>query len=119
MTHLARESNFTKIMSKTVLLTSVCRPMGPQYGDAPSVGYELLYLPRSAPSRIGSPHRHPPGPLAADKCPRGQRIRCNYSKKLISETKACNYLTFIGEIEIWRRESESSALGGERHRYYA
>ena len=30
-------------MSKTVLLTSVCRPMGPQYGDAPSVGYELLY----------------------------------------------------------------------------
>jgi len=30
-------------MSKTVLLTSVCRPMGPQFGDAPSVGYELLY----------------------------------------------------------------------------
>jgi hypothetical protein len=30
-------------MSKTVLLTSVCRPMGPKYGDAPSVGYELLY----------------------------------------------------------------------------
>ncbi len=30
-------------MSKTVLLTSVCRPLGPEYGDAPSVGYELLY----------------------------------------------------------------------------
>jgi radical SAM superfamily enzyme YgiQ (UPF0313 family) len=30
-------------MSKTVLLTSVCRPIGPQFGDAPSVGYELLY----------------------------------------------------------------------------
>jgi radical SAM superfamily enzyme YgiQ (UPF0313 family) len=30
-------------MSKTVLLTSVCRPLGPQFGDAPSVGYELLY----------------------------------------------------------------------------
>ena len=30
-------------MTKKVLLTSVCRPMGPQYGDAPSVGYELLY----------------------------------------------------------------------------
>src|SRR6185369_7051362 len=30
-------------MSKTVLLTSVCRPLGEQYGDAPSVGYELLY----------------------------------------------------------------------------
>ncbi|MGA2176603.1 MAG: cobalamin-dependent protein [Verrucomicrobiota bacterium] len=26
-----------------VLLTSVCRPMGPKYGDAASVGYELLY----------------------------------------------------------------------------
>jgi radical SAM superfamily enzyme YgiQ (UPF0313 family) len=30
-------------MRKKVLLTSVCRPMGPKYGDAPSVGYELLY----------------------------------------------------------------------------
>lgn len=26
-----------------VLLTSVCRPIGEKYGDAPSVGYELLY----------------------------------------------------------------------------
>ena len=30
-------------MSKKVLLTTVCRPLGPKYGDAPSVGYELLY----------------------------------------------------------------------------
>jgi radical SAM superfamily enzyme YgiQ (UPF0313 family) len=30
-------------ITKKVLLTSVCRPMGPRYGDAPSVGYELLY----------------------------------------------------------------------------
>ncbi len=30
-------------MQKKVLLTSVCRPLGPEYGDAPSVGYELLY----------------------------------------------------------------------------
>jgi radical SAM superfamily enzyme YgiQ (UPF0313 family) len=30
-------------VSKKVLLTSVCRPLGPKYGDAPSVGYELLY----------------------------------------------------------------------------
>ena len=28
---------------KRVLLTSVCRPLGEKYGDAPSVGYELLY----------------------------------------------------------------------------
>jgi haloalkane dehalogenase len=26
-----------------VLLTSVCRPLGPAHGDAPSVGYELLH----------------------------------------------------------------------------
>ena len=30
-------------MRKTVLFTSVCRRPGPKYGDAPSVGYELLY----------------------------------------------------------------------------
>jgi radical SAM superfamily enzyme YgiQ (UPF0313 family) len=30
-------------MSRKILLTSVCRPLGPQFGDAPSVGYELLY----------------------------------------------------------------------------
>ena len=28
---------------KKVLLTSVCRPLGPAQGDAPSVGYELLH----------------------------------------------------------------------------
>ncbi|HEU4400786.1 MAG TPA: cobalamin-dependent protein [Candidatus Polarisedimenticolia bacterium] len=27
----------------SVLLTSVCRPLGEKYGDAPSVGYELLF----------------------------------------------------------------------------
>jgi len=27
-------------MLKKVLLTSVCRPLGPNVGDAPSVGYE-------------------------------------------------------------------------------
>jgi len=30
-------------MSRKILLTSVCRPMGPKHGDAASVGYELLY----------------------------------------------------------------------------
>ncbi|HLH56456.1 MAG TPA: hypothetical protein VKY92_22910 [Verrucomicrobiae bacterium] len=29
-------------MRQKVLLTSVCRPLGPEQGDAPSVGYELL-----------------------------------------------------------------------------
>jgi radical SAM superfamily enzyme YgiQ (UPF0313 family) len=42
-------------MSKTVLLTSVCRPMGPQNGDAPSVGYELLYRQVTRAQGIFSP----------------------------------------------------------------
>ncbi len=32
-----------KSNTKRILLTSICRPIGPEYGDAPSVGYELLY----------------------------------------------------------------------------
>jgi radical SAM superfamily enzyme YgiQ (UPF0313 family) len=28
---------------KRLLLTSVCRPLGPKHGDGPSVGYELLF----------------------------------------------------------------------------
>jgi radical SAM superfamily enzyme YgiQ (UPF0313 family) len=30
-------------MTKKVLLTSVCRPMGQKHGESPSVGYELLH----------------------------------------------------------------------------
>ena len=30
-------------MTRKVLLTSVCRPLGPRHGDAASVGYELLH----------------------------------------------------------------------------
>jgi len=32
-----------KQKSSKLLLTSVCRPLGPKYGDGQSVGYELLY----------------------------------------------------------------------------
>ena len=42
-------------MSKKVLLTSVCRPIGPQYGDAPSVGYELLHRQVTRAQGIFSP----------------------------------------------------------------
>jgi hypothetical protein len=42
-------------MNKKVLLTSVCRPMGPEYGDAPSVGYELLYRQVTRAQGIFSP----------------------------------------------------------------
>src|SRR4029079_7944541 len=42
-------------MSKKVLLTSVCRPLGPKYGDAPSVGYELLYRQVTRAQGIFSP----------------------------------------------------------------
>ena len=42
-------------MSKTVLLTSVCRPFGPAQGDAPSVGYELLFRQVTRAQGIFSP----------------------------------------------------------------
>ena len=42
-------------MSKKVLLTSVCRPLGPRYGDAPSVGYELLHSQVTRAQGIFSP----------------------------------------------------------------
>src|SRR5581483_1475576 len=42
-------------MSKTVLLTSVCRPLGPQVGDASSVGYELLHRQVTRAQGIFSP----------------------------------------------------------------
>jgi radical SAM superfamily enzyme YgiQ (UPF0313 family) len=52
---LVNDSDETKRMSKKVLLTSVCRPMGPQCGDAPSVGYELLYRQITRAQGIFSP----------------------------------------------------------------
>lgn len=42
-------------MSKKVLLTSVCKPIGPEYGDGPSVGYELLYRQVTRAQGIFSP----------------------------------------------------------------
>ena len=42
-------------MSKRILLTTVCRPMGPKYGDATSVGYELLYRQVTRAQGIFSP----------------------------------------------------------------
>ena len=45
----------TKFNGKKVLLTSVCRPMGPKYGDAASVGYELLYRQVTRAQGIFSP----------------------------------------------------------------
>jgi hypothetical protein len=38
-----------------VLLTSVCRPLGPKHGDGPSVGYELLYSQVTRAQGIFSP----------------------------------------------------------------
>ncbi|MBI1941233.1 MAG: cobalamin B12-binding domain-containing protein [Acidobacteria bacterium] len=38
-----------------VLLTSVCRPLGPAHGDAPSVGYELLHRQVTVAQGIFSP----------------------------------------------------------------
>lgn len=44
-----------KVMSKKILLTSVCRPFGPHYGDAASVGYELLHRQVTRAQGIFSP----------------------------------------------------------------
>ncbi len=43
---------------KRVLLTSVCRPLGVRYGDAPSVGYELLYEQVTRAQGLFSPRSH-------------------------------------------------------------
>jgi len=42
-------------MSTKILLTSVCRPIGPDRGDAPSVGYELLHRQVTRAQGIFSP----------------------------------------------------------------
>src|SRR6185369_3183832 len=49
------ETHPSKSMSKKILLTSVCRPIGPEQGDAPSVGYELLYRQVTRAQGIFSP----------------------------------------------------------------
>jgi len=41
-----------------VLLTSVCRPLGPDHGDAPSVGYELLHGQVTRAQGLFSPREH-------------------------------------------------------------
>ncbi len=41
-----------------VLLTSVCRPLGPRHGDAPSVGYELLFGQVTRAQGLFSPRSH-------------------------------------------------------------
>ncbi|MBI3447545.1 MAG: cobalamin B12-binding domain-containing protein [Acidobacteria bacterium] len=43
---------------KRVLLTTVCRPLGPRHGDAPSVGYELLHCQVTRAQGIFSPRSH-------------------------------------------------------------
>ena len=41
-----------------VLLTTVCRPLGVRYGDAPSVGYELLHEQVTRAQGLFSPRSH-------------------------------------------------------------
>ncbi|MDD5628892.1 MAG: cobalamin-dependent protein [Elusimicrobia bacterium] len=46
---------------KRLLLTSICRPLGPKHGDGPSVGYELLFGQVTRAQGIFSPravHHH-------------------------------------------------------------
>jgi len=48
-------SDETRHTRQKVLLTSVCRPLGPKYGDGASVGYELLYSQVTRAQGIFSP----------------------------------------------------------------
>lgn len=43
------------MMTKKLLLTSICRPIGPEYGDSDSVGYELLHSQVTRAQGIFSP----------------------------------------------------------------
>jgi radical SAM superfamily enzyme YgiQ (UPF0313 family) len=54
-TALHLQSITSQSMNRKVLLTSVCRPFGPSHGDAPSVGYELLYSQVTRAQGIFSP----------------------------------------------------------------
>jgi radical SAM superfamily enzyme YgiQ (UPF0313 family) len=45
----------TKTEGVKVLLTSVCRPLGPRHGDPPSLGYELLFKQVTRAQGIFSP----------------------------------------------------------------
>ena len=54
-TSLHERIHTSQSMNKKVLLTSVCRPLGPRHGDAPSVGYELLYRQVTRAQGIFSP----------------------------------------------------------------
>lgn len=51
------ENTHGKAGSK-VLLTTVCRPLGVRYGDAPSVGYELLHEQVTRQQGLFSPRSH-------------------------------------------------------------
>lgn len=52
---MTEKSGGTATAKKKVLLTSVCRPIGPKQGDAPSVGYELLHRQVTRAQGIFSP----------------------------------------------------------------
>ncbi len=52
---------------KRILFTSVCRPIGPDHGDAPSVGYELLQGQVTRAQGMFSPRSpHPRDGVAVD-----------------------------------------------------
>lgn len=53
--HPESKSDMSASPAKRVLLTSVCRPLGPGSGDAPSVGYELLHRQVTRAQGIFSP----------------------------------------------------------------
>ncbi len=100
---------------RKVLFTSVCRPIGPDHGDAPSVGYELLYRQVTRAQGIFSPralhHNFSIEYIAANLTAPSVVLQYPSKKELIRELKK-GYdfigLTFL--MALHHRMKETVAL---------
>ena len=110
---------------KKVLLTSVCRPLGERYGDAPSVGYELLFgqVTRAqgncqTAGKEGARKTHE----AAGHATVGEEIPCKSEKRYGDEQRrACQRIHRYGNrrnvdfCPVERRKRDRTEHGKERH----
>src|SRR5674476_1397814 len=80
-----------------VLLTSICRPLGEKYGDAPSVGYELLFGKES--SRTGMVFAGLGCPNGCDFCATSYFFKRKHVKLLPTGRDIYNVVERYLEIE--------------------
>ncbi|MCX5788502.1 MAG: hypothetical protein NTX64_08400 [Elusimicrobia bacterium] len=98
-----------------VLLTSVCRPLGPKHGDAPSVGYELLFAQVTRAQGLFSPratHLHFGLEYIAENLETPTMVLQYPSKKqLIAELKkGYDYIGISFLLAVFHRVKEVVAL---------